>query len=143
MLDSTSFRIYKDGEVVSNGTLGIIQANQTASLSIQVDAPGNYMAEIDQRPGYGGNNREVTHTGSKAVLVGECPPPPKELEDQNKEKEEPVQEKEPDEEVINEKDEEVINEKGMESGPAEEVPELPNTRPSEEVNDSNEGGNMK
>ncbi|AZB43568.1 hypothetical protein CEF21_15345 [Bacillus sp. FJAT-42376] len=102
MIGTTTYRIYKNGEVFTEGTLGIIQAEKTAILSVITDSPGTYMAEADQRPGYGGNDSEITRTNSQSVSIAECPPPKdeKEKQEENHEKDSIKEEMEGDKEEV-------------------------------------------
>ncbi|MBS2969626.1 hypothetical protein J9317_12705 [Metabacillus sp. KIGAM252] len=145
MIGSTSYRIFKDGELITEGSLGIVQSSQTVTLSINADSPGSYMAEVDQRPGYAGNESEVTKTASRTVIVGECPPPPEEekvepiddKETESKDDKEPgteVEEPAKDGEAVSEEKEEAVEEK-----PDEKEADV-SLQPIEENNHS-EGGN--
>ncbi|KZZ86279.1 hypothetical protein [Bacillus sp. SJS] len=88
MIGPTGYRIYKDDKVLAEGTLGQIGENHTGHLSIQTDEPGIYYAEVDQRPGYEGNENETVRTASSIITVAECPPPPKKENKKRAEKKE-------------------------------------------------------
>ncbi|MTH52391.1 amyloid fiber anchoring/assembly protein TapA [Bacillus mangrovi] len=84
MAGTTSYRIYLDGAVAEEGTLGIVRENQSSAIAFTANEPGIYTAEIDQRPGFGWKDEAVTSIRSKDVSVAKCPPPPAEKENTEK-----------------------------------------------------------
>ncbi|MGD7009449.1 amyloid fiber anchoring/assembly protein TapA [Metabacillus sp. 84] len=72
MLDGTSYRIYMNEKMIEDGNLPAVKTGETAPLSIKAGEAGTYRFEVDQRPGYGGNDKETASISSHPVEVKGC-----------------------------------------------------------------------